>query len=124
MGLVGSGRCKGSPFHGRLCVGQVLRVEGRRQGGQRLVQPIERDAQLLRLLFDPAGETANKDLAPISQLAGFQFCVVSGPKSGVKTMAELVGAGVIVIDHDLSRSPPTRDDRSTLDRTTDPRNGW
>ena len=32
----------------------------------------------------------NKDLAPISQLAGFQFCVVSGPKSNVKTMAELV----------------------------------
>ena len=32
----------------------------------------------------------NKDLAPISQLAGFQFCVVSGPKSNVKTMTELV----------------------------------
>ena len=32
----------------------------------------------------------NKDLAPISQLASFQFCVVSGPKSNVKTMAELV----------------------------------
>jgi tripartite-type tricarboxylate transporter receptor subunit TctC len=32
----------------------------------------------------------NKDLAPISQLAGFQFCVVSGPRSNVKTMPELV----------------------------------
>ena len=32
----------------------------------------------------------NKDLAPISQLAGFQFCVVSGPKSNVKSMTELV----------------------------------
>ena len=32
----------------------------------------------------------NKDLAPISQLAGFQFCVVSGPKSNVKNMTELV----------------------------------
>lgn len=32
----------------------------------------------------------NKDLAPISQLASFQFCVVSGPKSNVKTMAEMV----------------------------------
>ena len=31
----------------------------------------------------------NKDLAPISQLASFQFCVVSGPKSNVKTMAEM-----------------------------------
>jgi tripartite-type tricarboxylate transporter receptor subunit TctC len=32
----------------------------------------------------------NKDLAPISQLAGFQFCVVSGPKSNVKNMAEMI----------------------------------
>ncbi len=32
----------------------------------------------------------NKDLAPISQLASFQFCVVSGPKSNVKSMAEMV----------------------------------
>lgn len=32
----------------------------------------------------------NKDLVPVSQLAGFQFCVVSGPKSNVKSMAELV----------------------------------
>ena len=32
----------------------------------------------------------NKDLAPISQLATFQFCVVSGPKSNVKTMAEMI----------------------------------
>ena len=31
----------------------------------------------------------NKDLTPISQLASFQFCVVSGPKSNVKTMAEM-----------------------------------
>ena len=31
----------------------------------------------------------NKDLAPVSQLANFQFCVVSGPKSNVKTMAEM-----------------------------------
>jgi tripartite-type tricarboxylate transporter receptor subunit TctC len=32
----------------------------------------------------------NKDLAPVSQLAGFQFCVVSGPKSNVKNMAEMI----------------------------------
>jgi len=32
----------------------------------------------------------NKDLAPISQLASFQFCVVAGPKTGAKSMAELV----------------------------------
>ena len=38
-----------------------------------------------KLNYDPV-----KDLAPISQLASFQFCVVSGPKTGAKTMAELV----------------------------------
>ena len=30
-----------------------------------------------------------KDLAPISQLASFQFCIVSGPKTNVKNMAEM-----------------------------------
>ena len=38
-----------------------------------------------KLSYDP-----NKDLVPVSQLASFQFCVVSGPKSNVKSMAELV----------------------------------
>jgi tripartite-type tricarboxylate transporter receptor subunit TctC len=38
-----------------------------------------------KLSYDPV-----KDLAPISQLAGIQFCVVSGPKTGVKSMAEMV----------------------------------
>ncbi len=38
-----------------------------------------------KLSYDP-----NKDLVPVSQLASFQFCVVSGPKTQVKSMAELV----------------------------------
>lgn len=38
-----------------------------------------------KLGYDPV-----KDLAPISRLADFQFCIVSGPKSGVKTVAEMV----------------------------------
>jgi len=38
-----------------------------------------------RLSYD-----VNKDLAPVSQLAGFQFAVVSGPKSGVKNIAEML----------------------------------
>jgi tripartite-type tricarboxylate transporter receptor subunit TctC len=38
-----------------------------------------------KLSYDPV-----KDLTPISQLASFQFCVVSGPKTGAKNMAELV----------------------------------
>ncbi len=41
-------------------------------------------------VFKKLNYDVNKDLAPISQLASFQFCVVSGPKSNVKTMAELV----------------------------------
>jgi tripartite-type tricarboxylate transporter receptor subunit TctC len=31
-----------------------------------------------------------KDLAPVSQLASFQFCVVSGPRTGAKSMAEMI----------------------------------
>lgn len=38
-----------------------------------------------RLSYD-----VNKDLAPISQLASFQFAVVSGPKSGAKNVAEML----------------------------------
>lgn len=38
-----------------------------------------------RLSYD-----VNKDLAPVSQLAGFQFAVVSGPKSGVRNIAEML----------------------------------
>jgi tripartite-type tricarboxylate transporter receptor subunit TctC len=38
-----------------------------------------------RLSYD-----VNKDLAPVSQLAAFQFAVVSGPKSGVKNLAEML----------------------------------
>ncbi len=38
-----------------------------------------------KLNYDPV-----KDLSPISQLAGFQFCIVSGPATNVKTVAEMV----------------------------------
>jgi tripartite-type tricarboxylate transporter receptor subunit TctC len=38
-----------------------------------------------KLNYDPV-----KDLAPISQLANIDFCVVSGPKSNVKNVAEMV----------------------------------
>ncbi len=41
-------------------------------------------------VFKKLGYDPVKDLAPISQLAGFQFGVVSGPKSNVKTMAEML----------------------------------
>lgn len=38
-----------------------------------------------KLGYDPV-----KDLAPISQLASFQFAVVSGPKTQVKSIAEMI----------------------------------
>ena len=38
-----------------------------------------------KLSYDPV-----KDLTPISQLAGIQFCVVSGPRTGVRSMAEMI----------------------------------
>lgn len=41
-------------------------------------------------VFRKLSYDVNKDLAPISQLASFQFAVVSGPKSGVKNVAEML----------------------------------
>jgi tripartite-type tricarboxylate transporter receptor subunit TctC len=38
-----------------------------------------------KLNYDPV-----KDLTPVSQLAGFQFAVVSGPKTNVKNIAEML----------------------------------
>ena len=41
-------------------------------------------------VFKKLSYDINKDLAPISQLAGFQFAVVSGPKTNVKSVAEML----------------------------------
>ena len=41
-------------------------------------------------VFKKLGYDPVKDLAPISQLASFQFGIVSGPASGVKTVAEML----------------------------------
>ena len=41
-------------------------------------------------VFKKLGYDPVKDLAPISQLASFQFCVVSGPKSNVKSVPEML----------------------------------
>ena len=41
-------------------------------------------------VFKKLSYDVNKDLAPVSQLAGFQFAVVSGPKTNVKTVAEML----------------------------------
>ncbi len=45
---------------------------------------------LYPLVFKKLGYDPVKDLAPISQLASFQFSIVSGPRSGVKTVAEML----------------------------------
>ena len=45
---------------------------------------------LFPLVFKRLGYDVARDLAPISQLAGFQFSVVSGPKSNVRTVAEML----------------------------------
>ena len=46
------------------------------------------------VLFHPVdhkrNDDPNKALVPVSQLAGCQLCMVSGPRTGAKTMAELV----------------------------------
>lgn len=39
-------------------------------------------------VYKQLNSDVNKDLAPISPLASFQLCVVSGPKSNVKTVPE------------------------------------
>jgi tripartite-type tricarboxylate transporter receptor subunit TctC len=41
-------------------------------------------------VFKKLSYDVNKDLAPVSQLAGFQFAVVSGPRSNVKSVAEML----------------------------------
>lgn len=45
---------------------------------------------LFPLVFKRLGYDVARDLSPISQLAGFQFSVVSGPRSNVKTVAEML----------------------------------
>ncbi len=41
-------------------------------------------------VFKKLSYDAQKDLAPVSQLASFQFAIVSGPKSDVKNIAEMM----------------------------------
>ena len=45
---------------------------------------------LFPLVFKRLGYDVSRDLAPISQLAGFQFALVSGPKSNVRNVAEML----------------------------------
>ena len=72
---------------GRIAIEQLKNASP--DGNTVLVMP-SGPVVLFPHVFKKLNYDVNKDLAPISQLASFQFCVVSGPKSNVKTMAELV----------------------------------
>ena len=56
-------------------------------------------------VFKRLNYDVNKDLAPISQLAAFQFTVVSGPKSGTKSIAEMLAKAKAVPDSASYGSP-------------------
>ena len=72
---------------GRIAIEQLKNSAA--DGNTLLVMP-SGPVVLFPHVFKKLSYDVNKDLAPISQLASFQFCVVSGPKSNVKSMAELV----------------------------------
>ena len=72
---------------GRIAIDQLKNAAP--DGNTVLVMP-SGPVVLFPHVFRKLNYDVNKDLAPISQLASFQFCVVSGPKTGAKTMAELV----------------------------------
>lgn len=72
---------------GRIAIDQLKNAAP--DGNTVLVMP-SGPVVLFPLVFRKLGYDVNKDLAPVSQLAGFQFAVVSGPKSNVKSVAELL----------------------------------
>lgn len=72
---------------GRIAIDQLKNAAP--DGNTVLVMP-SGPVVLFPHVFRKLGYDVNKDLAPISQLAGFQFAVVSGPKSSVKTVVEML----------------------------------
>lgn len=76
---------------GRIAIDQLKNApqDGANAGNTVIVMP-SGPVVLFPHVYRKLNYDVNKDLVPISQLASFQFCVVSGPKSNVKTMAELV----------------------------------
>lgn len=72
---------------GRIAIDQLKNAAP--DGNTVLVMP-SGPVVLFPHVFRKLNYDINKDLAPISQLASFQFCVVAGPKTGAKSMAELV----------------------------------
>ena len=72
---------------GRIAIDQLKNAAP--DGNTVLVMP-SGPVVLFPHVFKKLSYDVNKDLAPISQLAGFQFAVVSGPKTNVKSVAEML----------------------------------
>ena len=72
---------------GRIAIEQLKNSPA---DGQTLIVMPSGPLVLFPHVFKKLGYDPVKDLTPISQLAGFQFAIVSGPKSNVKTIAEMM----------------------------------
>lgn len=72
---------------GRIAIDQLKNAA---PDGQTLLVMPSGPVVLFPHVFKKLGYDPFKDLTPISQLASFQFCIVSGPKSNVKTVQEML----------------------------------
>ena len=75
---------------GRIAIEQLKNAA---PDGQTLIVMPSGPVVLFPHVFKKLGYDPVKDLTPISQLAAFQFAVVSGPQSNVKNIAEMLAAG-------------------------------
>ncbi len=72
---------------GRIAIDQLKNAA---PDGQTLIVMPSGPVVLYPHSFKKLGYDPFKDLVPISQLASFQFCIASGPKSNVKSVAEML----------------------------------
>ncbi|HQZ08161.1 MAG TPA: tripartite tricarboxylate transporter substrate-binding protein [Burkholderiaceae bacterium] len=72
---------------GRIALGQV---KNSKPDGQTVIILPSGPMVLFPHVYKNLGYDAVKDFTPISEIAGFQFGVVSGPASNVKTVAEMM----------------------------------
>lgn len=72
---------------GRIAIDQLKNAAA---DGQTLIVMPSGAVVLYPHVFKKLSYEPFKDLTPISQLASFQFCVTSGPKSNVRTVAEML----------------------------------
>lgn len=72
---------------GRIAIDQLKNSAA---DGQTVIVMPSGPVVLFPHVFRRLGYDVDKDLAPVSQLAVFQFALVSGPRSNVKTVAEML----------------------------------